>query len=154
MLLTGSWNHGNLLPFMMTIDLTDYQGLSLGRIYTEKDLEDITGISAENTGIYFRNSTLNDGETNLQTTSSEIGWAVEFDLPPILRGDYYITFTGQVINQTATWFRSYGMALRWVQSAWYIIKDGLVWNGYIITIQASLLAGFNLLKQNHIQLNL
>jgi len=78
-------------PVVITIDLTDYQGLSLGRIYTEKDLEDIKGISAENTGIYFRNSTLSDGETNLQTTSSEIGWAVEFEIPPIQRGDYYIT---------------------------------------------------------------
>lgn len=77
-------------PVMMTIDLADYQGLSLGRIYTEKVLKDIDGIEAENTSIYFRNSTLNDGETNLQTTSSDIGWSVEFKIPPILRGDYYI----------------------------------------------------------------
>jgi uncharacterized surface protein with fasciclin (FAS1) repeats len=78
-------------PVRMTFDFTDYQGLSMGRIYTEKDLKDIDGIASENTSIYFRNSTLNDGETNLQTTSSDIGWAVEFKLPPILRGDYYIT---------------------------------------------------------------
>jgi hypothetical protein len=78
-------------PVRMTFDFTDYQGLSMGRIYTEKDLKDIDGITSENTSIYFRNSTLNDGETNLQTTSSDIGWAVEFELPPILRGDYYIT---------------------------------------------------------------
>jgi uncharacterized surface protein with fasciclin (FAS1) repeats len=77
-------------PVMIRFDFTDYQGLSLGRTYTEKDLKDINGIDAENTSIYFRNSTLNDGETNLQTTSSDIGWAVEFKLPPVLRGDYYI----------------------------------------------------------------
>jgi len=72
----------------MIIDLTDYQGLSVGQVYTEKDLEDINGISAENTGIYFRNSILNDGETNLQTTSYAIGWEVEFEIPPIIRGQY------------------------------------------------------------------
>src|SRR4030042_3034966 len=77
-------------PVYTVIDLTDYQGLNIGRIYTEKDLEDIRGISAENTGIYFRNSTLNDGLTNLQTTSTAIGWVVEFEIPPILRGQYDI----------------------------------------------------------------
>jgi uncharacterized surface protein with fasciclin (FAS1) repeats len=77
-------------PVYTVIDLTDYQGLNIGRIYTEKDLEYIRGISAENTGIYFRNSTLTDGLTNLQTTSTAIGWVVEFEIPPILRGQYDI----------------------------------------------------------------
>ncbi|KPK83559.1 MAG: hypothetical protein AMS27_12500 [Bacteroides sp. SM23_62_1] len=75
-------------PVYMVIDLTDYQGFSIGRTYTEKDLEDINGISTENTGIYFRNSILSDGETNLQTTSNRVGWEVEFELPAILRGQY------------------------------------------------------------------
>jgi uncharacterized surface protein with fasciclin (FAS1) repeats len=75
-------------PTYVVIDLTDYQGLSLGHDYTEKELKDIRGISTENTGIYFRNSILNDGETNLQTTSDRVGWVVEFELPPVLRGQY------------------------------------------------------------------
>ena len=75
-------------PTYIVVDLTDYQGLSLGYQYTEKELEDIRGISADNTGIYFRNSILNDGETNLQTTSSKVGWEVEFEIPTILQGQY------------------------------------------------------------------
>jgi uncharacterized surface protein with fasciclin (FAS1) repeats len=75
-------------PTYIVIDLTDYQGLSLGHQYTEKELEDIRGIYTENTGIYFRNSILNDGETNLQTTSDRVGWVVEFELPPVQRGQY------------------------------------------------------------------
>jgi uncharacterized surface protein with fasciclin (FAS1) repeats len=75
-------------PVYMVIDLTDYQGLSIGQVYTEKDLEDIKGIKAENTSIYFRNSILNDGETNLQTTNDAVGWVVEFEIPPVLRGQY------------------------------------------------------------------
>ena len=72
----------------MVIDLTDYQGISIGQTYSEKDIEDIRGISTEDTGIYFRNSILADGETNLQTTSTAAGWVVEFELQPILRGKY------------------------------------------------------------------
>jgi uncharacterized surface protein with fasciclin (FAS1) repeats len=75
-------------PVFLVIDLTYYQGLSLGRTYTEKDLEYIEGISAENTGIYFGNSILNDGETNLRTTTDRVGWEVEFEIPPIIRGQY------------------------------------------------------------------
>ncbi|KPK83558.1 MAG: hypothetical protein AMS27_12495 [Bacteroides sp. SM23_62_1] len=75
-------------PAYLMIDLTDYQGLSIGRSYSEKDLEDIPGITCKNTGIYFRNSILADGETNLQTTSNKAGWVVEFTLIPILRGKY------------------------------------------------------------------
>jgi hypothetical protein len=79
-------------PVQVVIDLTDYQGLSLGHQYDEKELEDIQGIMAENTGIWFRNSILADGETNLQTTSNRVGWEVEFRLPPITRGKYDVTF--------------------------------------------------------------
>jgi uncharacterized surface protein with fasciclin (FAS1) repeats len=75
-------------PVYIVIDFTDYPGISLGQVYSEEDLEDIQGISVENTGLYFRNSILGDGETNLQTTSTKVGWAVEFELSPILRGQY------------------------------------------------------------------
>ncbi len=87
-------------PAYLVIDLTDYQGLNLGWSYTEKDLEDIPGISAENTGLQFRNSILADGETNLQTTSNTVGWVVEFELAPILRGKYdvYLHWASYPIN--------------------------------------------------------
>jgi uncharacterized surface protein with fasciclin (FAS1) repeats len=87
-------------PAKLIIDLTDYQGLSLGQSYTEKDLEDIPGITTENTGVQFRNSILADGETNLQTTSNTAGWMVEFDLAPILRGKYdvYLHWASHPIN--------------------------------------------------------
>lgn len=79
-------------PVYTVIDLTNYQGISLGQEYTEKDMEDIPGINAENTGIWFRNSILADGETNLQTTDDRVGWEVEFVLPPITRGKYDVYF--------------------------------------------------------------
>jgi len=87
-------------PAHLVIDLTDYQGMSLGQSYTEKDFEDIPGISTENTGLQFRNSILADGETNLQTTSNTVGWVVEFDLAPILRGKYdvYLHWASHPIN--------------------------------------------------------
>ncbi len=87
-------------PAYLVIDLTDYQGLSLGQAYSEKDLEDIPGVWAENTGVLFRNSILADGETNLQTTSDAAGWAVEFELAPILRGKYdvYLHWASHPIN--------------------------------------------------------
>jgi hypothetical protein len=79
-------------PVYVVIDLTNYQGISLGQEYTEDEVEDIAGISCENTGIYFRNSILADGENNLQTTEEQVGWEVEFELPPIIRGKYDVTF--------------------------------------------------------------
>jgi len=87
-------------PAHLVIDLTDYQGMSLGQSYSEKDFEDIPGISTENTGLQFRNSILADGETNLQTTSNTVGWVVEFDLAPILRGKYdvYLHWASHPIN--------------------------------------------------------
>jgi hypothetical protein len=75
-------------PAYLMFDLTDYQGMSIGQVYTEEDLKDIPGISSDHTGIYYRNSILGDGETNLQTTSENPGWLVEFELAPILRGKY------------------------------------------------------------------
>jgi uncharacterized surface protein with fasciclin (FAS1) repeats len=75
-------------PAHLVVDLTDYQGLTLGQEYSEEDLRDIPGIASKHTGIYFRNSILGDGETNLQTTNSSAGWLVEFELAPIQRGKY------------------------------------------------------------------
>ncbi len=95
-------------PVYMIIDLTDYQGISIGQQYTEKEVEHIPGISSENTGIYFRNSILVDGETNIQTTSDKVGWVVEFDLPPIMRGRYDIYFH----------FASYQSNTGWAQAFW------------------------------------
>jgi len=87
-------------PAYLVVDLTDYQGITIGKEYTEKDLLDIPGITTENTGIYFRNSILGDGETNLQTTSNSVGWMVEFELAPILRGRYdvYVHFASHNTN--------------------------------------------------------
>lgn len=87
-------------PVYLIIDLTDYQGISIGRDYTEKEVESIPGISTKNTGIYFRNSILADGETNLQTTSERVGWVVEFELPAIIRGKYdvYLHWASHPIN--------------------------------------------------------
>jgi uncharacterized surface protein with fasciclin (FAS1) repeats len=81
-------------PAYLVVDLTDYQGITLGNEYSEEDIEDIPGITTENSGIYFRNSILGDGESNLQTTSNSAGWLVEFELAPILRGRYdvYVYF--------------------------------------------------------------
>lgn len=96
------------LPVYLVIDLTNYQGISLGREYTDKEMEDIDGIRAENTGIYFRNSILSDGETNLQTTETKAGWSVEFSIPPIVRGKYDIYFH----------WASYETNTNWAQAFW------------------------------------
>lgn len=89
------------------IDLTNYQGISLGRDYTEKELEDIEGIRTENTGIYFRNSILSDGETNLQTTGTRAGWSVEFTLPPVMRGKYDIYFHWASYQSNTGWAQAF-----------------------------------------------
>ena len=95
-------------PAYFVVDFTDYQGMSLGQSYTERDLEDIPGLYAENTGLYFRNSILADGETNLQTTSNRAGWSVEFTLSPILKGKYdvyvyYASYQGNCGSAQAFW---------------------------------------------------
>lgn len=95
-------------PVFMIIDLTNYQGISIGRQYSELQLEDINGIKAENTGIYFRNSVLSDGETNLQTTRDRAGWSVEFALPPVIRGKYDVYFH----------WASYQTNTGWAQAFW------------------------------------
>ena len=94
-------------PVYMIIDLTNYQGISIGQEYTEKELEDIRGISAENTGLWFRNSILADGETNLQTTSDRVGWEVEFELPPIARGKYDVYFHWASHNINTWWAQAF-----------------------------------------------
>lgn len=95
-------------PVYMVIDLTNYQGISIGREYTEIEMKDIRGINSDNTGIYFRNSILADGETNLQTTENGVGWEVEFELPPISRGKYDVYFH----------WASHDMNTWWAQAFW------------------------------------
>jgi uncharacterized surface protein with fasciclin (FAS1) repeats len=73
-----------------TFDLASYPGLQLGQSYTHEDLEDIKGISAENTGIWYRLSLLDEDSSYLETTTESIGWTVEFTLPPIVPGHYKI----------------------------------------------------------------
>ncbi|HEX2395625.1 MAG TPA: fasciclin domain-containing protein [Bacteroidales bacterium] len=95
-------------PVYLIIDLTDYQGITLGHIYDERELEDMQGITVRNTGIYFRNSILGDGETNLQTTSGKVGWTVEFEIPPIRHGQYDIYLH----------WASHQEHCQWVQAFW------------------------------------
>jgi uncharacterized surface protein with fasciclin (FAS1) repeats len=77
-------------PVYFTFDLASYQGIEIGQTYSSKELKDIPGISTENTGIWYRMSMLDEDSSYLETTSSEIGWTVEFDLPPIAQGRYNI----------------------------------------------------------------
>lgn len=102
-------------PVYTVIDLTNYQGISLGQEYTERELKDIPGISTENTGIWFRNSILADGETNLQTTENTVGWVVEFNLPPVTRGNYDVYF----------YWASHPINSWWAQAFW----DGAILGG-------------------------
>ena len=104
-------------PAYLVVDLTDYQGISIGHVYTEEDLMDIPGISCDHTGIYYRNSILGDGETNLQTTTDNPGWLVEFDLAPILRGKYDVNL----------YFASYHDNTNKVQGFW----DGARFGGVL-----------------------
>jgi len=94
-------------PVYMVIDFTDYQGISLGRAYTEEDMRDIRGIVVDNTGLYYRNSILGDGETNLQTTSNRVGWTIEFELPVILRGQYDVYFYWASHQDHCGWAQSF-----------------------------------------------
>lgn len=77
-------------PVYFTFDLTSYQGMDIGQTYTQKELKAIKGISAENTGIWYRMSLLDEDSSYLETTTKNIGWTVEFDLPPIVQGRYKI----------------------------------------------------------------
>lgn len=94
-------------PVYLVMDLTNYQGISLGREYTEQEMKDIGGIIARNTGIYFRNSILSDGETNLQTTDRKAGWSVEFILPPVMRGRYDIYFHWASYQGNCGWAQAF-----------------------------------------------
>jgi hypothetical protein len=73
-----------------TFDLTSYPGISLGQAYTHEDLDYIKGIRAENTGIWYRLSLLDEDSSYLETTTGNIGWTVEFTLPPMVPGHYKI----------------------------------------------------------------
>jgi len=98
---------GEPSPVYTVIDFTDYQGLSIGQTYTEKDLQDIPGISTENTGLYFRYSILGDGETNIQTTATRMGWVVEFKVPPILRGTYDLYLYWASYHENCGWAQAF-----------------------------------------------
>ena len=77
-------------PVYFTFDLTSYQGINIGQIYTQEELKTMKGITAENTGIFYRMSNLDEDSSYLETTLTNIGWTVEFDLPPIVQGRYRI----------------------------------------------------------------
>jgi len=128
----------------LVISFTDYQGISLGRSYTEKDLEDIPGISVKNTGLYFRNSILGDGETNLQTTSSKVGWTIEFVLPVILRGQYDVYFHWVSHQDNCGWAQafwdgarlgnpfSFVQSKRWPGVEWKYDYNTSQWMGWLL----------------------
>jgi uncharacterized surface protein with fasciclin (FAS1) repeats len=99
-------------PVYIVLDLTDYQGISIGQIYDEEDIEDIPGISVDNTGLNFRYSTVGDGETNLQTTSLRVGWTVEFELPVILKGNYDLYFHWASHQENCGWAQSFWDGVR------------------------------------------
>ncbi len=99
-------------PVYIVLDLTDYQGISIGQIYDEEDIEDIPGISVDNTGLNFRYSTVGDGETNLQTTSTRVGWTVEFELPAILKGNYDLYFHWASHQDNCGWAQAFWDELR------------------------------------------
>jgi len=77
-------------PAYFMFDLTSYQGIAVGNTYSQEDLNYINGISCENTGLYYRMSILDEDSSYLETTSSSLGWIVEFTLPPITKGTYKV----------------------------------------------------------------
>lgn len=77
-------------PAYFTFDLASYQGIEIGKTYTQKELTTMSGIVAENTGIWYRMSFLDEDSSYLETTSPNIGWTVEFELPAIVKGRYRI----------------------------------------------------------------
>ena len=77
-------------PVYFKFELTDYQGISPNTVYSEKDLEYIDGISTENTGLYYRPSILDEDSMYLETTSTMVGWVVEFTLSPVTKGRYRV----------------------------------------------------------------
>ncbi len=77
-------------PVYFIFDLTSYQGIELGKTYTKEELKSLKGITTENTGIWYRMSLLDEDSSYLETTTANIGWLVEFDLPPIVKGRYTV----------------------------------------------------------------
>jgi len=77
-------------PTYYKFEFTDYQGISINRMYDVDDLEYISGIYTEKTGLWYRNSILPEDSSYLITTSDQLGWVVEFDIPPISKGKYKV----------------------------------------------------------------
>jgi uncharacterized surface protein with fasciclin (FAS1) repeats len=80
------------IPVYLVFDFTSYQAISIGNQYTVSELKDIKGIDAENTGVWYRMSMLPEDSSYLETTSSKVGWNVEFQIPPIVKGKYRVVF--------------------------------------------------------------
>lgn len=77
-------------PVYFVFDFTSYQGIDLGKSYTHEELEGIKGITTESTGLIYRMSILDEDSSYLETTTSNIGWTVEFKIPPVVKGRYRI----------------------------------------------------------------
>jgi uncharacterized surface protein with fasciclin (FAS1) repeats len=77
-------------PKYFVFDFTSYQGINLGETYLKEDLENIYGIKAENSGIWYRMSMLDEDSSYIETTSSKVGWNVEFNLPVVMKGQYRV----------------------------------------------------------------
>jgi uncharacterized surface protein with fasciclin (FAS1) repeats len=65
-------------PKFFVFDFTSYQRINLGETYTAADLKDINGIKAENTGLWYRMSMLDEDSSYLETTSSKGMWNSRF----------------------------------------------------------------------------
>jgi uncharacterized surface protein with fasciclin (FAS1) repeats len=79
-------------PVYQIFEFTDYQGIEIDGIYTAEDLEYIKGINTDNTGLWYRMSILDEDSSYLETTSTGLGWTVEFEIPPIAKGTYRVFF--------------------------------------------------------------
>ncbi len=77
-------------PVYQIFEFTSYQGIEINEIYTSEDLEYIDGIDTDNTGLWYRMSILDEDSSYLETTSSSLGWSVEFEIPPIMKGAYRV----------------------------------------------------------------
>jgi len=75
-------------PVYFAFEFSDYQGINIGETYTPEDMELIDGINIDKTNVTYRYSVLEEDSAYLETSSVEIGWVVEFTIPPIIRGTY------------------------------------------------------------------
>ena len=82
---------GEPSPAYFEFDLTSYPGLELGKTYATDDLKEIGSIRSEKTGLWYRMSVLDEDSSYLETTTTSIGWTVEFTLPPMVPGKYKVT---------------------------------------------------------------